>query len=169
MCIVALCHPIGDLSLQAIRAVPLGRSKRLCPDIHRQTNVRSSIMRPMSVLQITSLPAWSNSDSPSRPVYYSSMVVKRPIDSPGELPSPGSPGTPIAPMNGLTSPSVLMQKQPRTRRKRCGVCEGCTRREDCGACTVCLNGNRSSNTKCKLRRCELLKRRPSLVRYFFPH
>ena len=61
--------------------------------------------------------------------------------------------------SGLASPTNLSKKK-RVRRKRCGSCVGCTRRNSCGCCSVCTNAN-ATNSVCKLKRCEALKRRVS--------
>ena len=53
-------------------------------------------------------------------------------------------------------------KKKRIRRKRCWTCVGCQRRDNCGNCSVCTNPN-ATNSVCKMRRCEALKRRPSMV------
>lgn len=79
-----------------------------------------------------------------------------------EPPLPPSPSTGESP--GATTsgecPSPL-RKAKRTRRKRCGQCEGCQRKDNCGACSVCTNPS-STNSICKYRRCEVLtRRRPS--------
>ena len=63
--------------------------------------------------------------------------------------------------NGSVSPANLTKKK-RVRRKRCGSCTGCTRGESCGSCSVCTNAN-ATNSVCKLKRCEALKRRVSDV------
>ena len=77
------------------------------------------------------------------------MVDSNPMSHPPPL-----SGTP-----GNTSPSP---KKKRIRRKRCWTCDGCQRKENCGTCSVCTNMN-ATNSVCKMRRCEALKRRPSLV------
>lgn len=59
------------------------------------------------------------------------------------------------------SPTSLAKKK-RVRRRRCGSCTGCTRKENCGTCSVCTNTN-NTNSVCKLKRCEVLKRRVSFV------
>lgn len=149
--------------MRAKHSIGLDDCRRLFLDIHCRTDVGYSVMRPTAALQMASLPAWNSNGSPSRPIYFGgAMTVKTPLDSPGELPSPISPGTPVTPVNGVTSPGLL-KKKPRIRRKRCNVCEGCLRQEDCGTCTVCRNSNRT-NSKCKMRRCKLLTQRPPLVR-----
>lgn len=61
--------------------------------------------------------------------------------------------------SGLASPTNLTKKK-RVRRKRCGSCVGCTKRDNCGCCSVCSNAN-ATNSVCKLKRCEVLKRRVS--------
>ena len=65
------------------------------------------------------------------------------------------------PTRGSTSPSPA-KKPKRVRRKRCLMCEGCLRKDNCGTCSVCTNSN-ATNTVCKMRRCDVLKRRPSVV------
>lgn len=61
-------------------------------------------------------------------------------------------------------PSALLsptRKKPvRPRKNHCGNCAGCTRKDNCGTCSVCTNPN-ATNSVCKLRRCEELKRRVS--------
>lgn len=57
------------------------------------------------------------------------------------------------------SPTTIAKKK-HVRRSRCGSCVGCTRRDNCGTCSVCTNPN-ATKSVCKLRRCELLKRRVS--------
>ena len=58
------------------------------------------------------------------------------------------------------SPTSAARKQKRIRRRRCGSCAGCSRNENCGTCSVCTNQN-TTNSVCKLRRCDILKRRVS--------
>ena len=66
-------------------------------------------------------------------------------------PSPISPAT-IVP---------LPVKPPKkTRRKRCGQCQGCLRTENCGKCVVCTNTGQTTQC-CKLKRCEVLLQRPT--------
>ncbi len=61
--------------------------------------------------------------------------------------------------SGLASPTSQTKKK-RVRRRRCGSCAGCTRRDNCGTCSVCTNLN-ATNTVCKLKRCDALKKRVS--------
>lgn len=49
----------------------------------------------------------------------------------------------------------------RKKRKRCGTCEPCRRLENCGACTSCTN--RRTHQICKLRKCEVLKKKVGLL------
>ncbi len=58
--------------------------------------------------------------------------------------------------------SSMAKKPKRVRRKRCLTCEGCLRKDNCGTCSICTNSN-ATNTVCKMRRCDVLKRRPSVV------
>ncbi|XP_060043039.1 methylcytosine dioxygenase TET3 isoform X2 [Erinaceus europaeus] len=50
----------------------------------------------------------------------------------------------------------------RKKRKRCGSCEPCRRLENCGACTSCTN--RRTHQICKLRKCEVLKKKVGLLK-----
>ncbi|XP_074051266.1 methylcytosine dioxygenase TET3 [Macrotis lagotis] len=81
---------------------------------------------------------------------------------PGSFRGPGLP-------TGVTgSTEQQQQQQPggcgdgRKKRKRCGMCEPCRRLENCGACTSCTN--RRTHQICKLRKCELLKKKASLLK-----
>ena len=61
------------------------------------------------------------------------------------------------------SPTLTSEAAPKTkriRRRRCGTCPGCMRKENCGNCCVCTNPN-STNSVCKLKRCDMLKGRVS--------
>ena len=121
----------------------------------------ASAVRPYPVMP--PLPVWN---SPTRPVQFSPMK----IDSPEVPPSPSSPvgsetheeATPTTPGERVSSTSPNLLRKKRTRRKPCGGCRGCLRQEDCGQCSVCTNPN-NTNSKCKQRRCETLKRRPSVM------
>ena len=120
---------------------------------------------------MVSLPIWP---SPHKMPFAVTPVKVPTLDSP-EVASPCSPspfsfedftprpGTPSEGTLPTASPNLLRKKLPRTRRKRCGVCVGCTRKDNCGCCCVCTNIN-ATNSICKLRRCEALKRKPSVVR-----
>lgn len=66
------------------------------------------------------------------------------------------------PMTPQLSPTSAARKQKRIRRRRCGSCAGCSRNENCGTCSVCTNQN-TTNSVCKLRRCDILKRRVSIT------
>ena len=98
-----------------------------------------------------------------------------PIDSP-QLPSPLSPfpfseSSPIVNRNHVCSPALspapastktasATTQAKRTRRKPCLNCAACRRSENCGRCAVCTNPN-ATNSICKQRKCEELRRRPS--------
>ena len=56
------------------------------------------------------------------------------------------------------TPNEALAPKKRIRRSRCGTCAGCTLEENCGTCSVCTNPN-TTNSVCKLKRCEFLKRR----------
>ena len=92
------------------------------------------------------------------PVRPTDLTKAEPVPSPS--PPSESPGLGAKTMG--ESPSPLRNAVKRTRRKRCGQCEGCSRRENCGSCSVCSNPN-STNSICKYRRCEVLTRRRSVT------
>lgn len=50
----------------------------------------------------------------------------------------------------------------RKKRKRCGTCDPCRRLENCGSCTSCTN--RRTHQICKLRKCEVLKKKAGLLK-----
>lgn len=70
-------------------------------------------------------------------------------------PIPLPPPPPSSPLKLTTTAAGVK----RTRRKRCGQCTGCQRTDNCGSCVVCTNPN-STNTICRLKRCEILLQRP---------
>ena len=87
--------------------------------------------------------------SPVRQIEVSSPKIEPP-------PSPPPCESPGATTSGECSSPL--RKTKRTRRKRCGQCDGCLKRNNCGTCCVCTNPH-STNTICKHRRCEVLTRR----------
>ncbi|MBN3295796.1 TET3 dioxygenase, partial [Amia calva] len=52
-------------------------------------------------------------------------------------------------------------KMDKKKRRRCGVCEPCLRKINCGECSCCRN-RKTGHQICKLRKCDVLKKRPSL-------
>lgn len=68
------------------------------------------------------------------------------------------PGLPMA----GSEPQLRGGGDGRKKRKRCGTCEPCRRPENCGACTSCTN--RRTHQICKLRKCEVLKRKVGLLK-----
>ncbi|XP_023616377.1 CXXC-type zinc finger protein 5-like isoform X2 [Myotis lucifugus] len=73
------------------------------------------------------------------------------------------PGLPMA----GSEPQLRGGGDGRKKRKRCGTCEPCRRPENCGACTSCTN--RRTHQICKLRKCEVLKKKAGLLKETFPH
>ncbi|XP_054975989.1 methylcytosine dioxygenase TET3 [Sorex araneus] len=67
---------------------------------------------------------------------------------------------PGLPMTG-SEPQLRGGGDGRKKRKRCGTCEPCRRLENCGACTSCTN--RRTHQICKLRKCEVLKKKVGLL------
>ncbi|XP_042636854.1 methylcytosine dioxygenase TET1 [Orycteropus afer afer] len=63
-----------------------------------------------------------------------------------------------------TSPSytTLLPTLEKKKRKRCGVCEPCQQKTNCGECTYCKN-RKNSHQICKKRKCEELKKKPSVI------
>lgn len=68
------------------------------------------------------------------------------------------PGLPVA----GSEPQLRGGGDGRKKRKRCGTCEPCRRPENCGACTSCTN--RRTHQICKLRKCEVLKKKVGLLK-----
>ncbi|XP_076990707.1 methylcytosine dioxygenase TET3 isoform X2 [Tamandua tetradactyla] len=68
------------------------------------------------------------------------------------------PGFPVV----GTEPQLRGGGDGRKKRKRCGTCEPCRRLENCGACTSCTN--RRTHQICKLRKCEVLKKKAGLLK-----
>lgn len=68
------------------------------------------------------------------------------------------PGLPMA----GNEPQLRGGGDGRKKRKRCGTCEPCRRPENCGACTSCTN--RRTHQICKLRKCEVLKKKVGLLK-----
>ncbi|XP_077699058.1 methylcytosine dioxygenase TET3 isoform X1 [Canis aureus] len=68
------------------------------------------------------------------------------------------PGLPMA----GSEPQLRGGGDGRKKRKRCGTCEPCRRLENCGACTSCTN--RRTHQICKLRKCEVLKKKVGLLK-----
>ena len=108
------------------------------PPVVQQTRYLSSVRPADSLNKVT--------EPPSSPPPLPTALTSR-----GESPGAGTPGE-------CASPLVLRHKAKRTRRKRCGVCDGCSRKDNCGSCSVCTNPN-STNSICKYRRCDVLTRR----------
>ena len=94
------------------------------------------------------------------PVRPTDLTKAEPAPSPP--PPSESPGPGPVPKAAGECPSPLRNAVKRTRRKRCGQCEGCLRKDNCGSCSVCTNPN-STNSICKYRRCEVLTRRRSVT------
>ncbi|XP_048665809.1 methylcytosine dioxygenase TET1 isoform X2 [Marmota marmota marmota] len=70
---------------------------------------------------------------------------------------------PVSVANTTSSPSTtLLPTLERKKRKRCGVCEPCQQKDNCGECTYCKN-RKNSHQICKKRKCEELKKKPSVA------
>lgn len=58
--------------------------------------------------------------------------------------------------------TTLLPTLEKKKRKRCGVCEPCQQKTNCGECTYCKN-RKNSHQICKKRKCEELKKKPSVI------
>lgn len=131
---------------------------------------QASTASPVKTSPVTTSPPSVNPLAASFPASTASgslQPTQMSIDAAGSLPKSIEASAPILSITPSsiaqtrsTSPSPVKKK--RVRRKRCWTCEGCQRKENCGTCSVCTNSN-ATNSVCKMRRCEALKRRPSLV------
>uniref|UniRef100_A0A2K5Y2Q4 Methylcytosine dioxygenase TET n=1 Tax=Mandrillus leucophaeus TaxID=9568 RepID=A0A2K5Y2Q4_MANLE len=61
-----------------------------------------------------------------------------------------------------SSYTTLLPTLEKKKRKRCGVCEPCQQKTNCGECTYCKN-RKNSHQICKKRKCEELKKKPSVL------
>uniref|UniRef100_A0A2I2ZNV1 Methylcytosine dioxygenase TET n=1 Tax=Gorilla gorilla gorilla TaxID=9595 RepID=A0A2I2ZNV1_GORGO len=61
-----------------------------------------------------------------------------------------------------SSYTTLLPTLEKKKRKRCGVCEPCQQKTNCGECTYCKN-RKNSHQICKKRKCEELKKKPSVA------
>ena len=100
-------------------------------------------------------PTSSESSTPVEAVTASTPVVVKQL---GDSEGSSAAAVPKPPSEQVSPTAVAKKKH--VRRSRCGSCVGCTRRDNCGTCCVCTNPN-ATKSVCKLRRCELLKRRVS--------
>uniref|UniRef100_A0A8C3YV23 Methylcytosine dioxygenase TET n=1 Tax=Catagonus wagneri TaxID=51154 RepID=A0A8C3YV23_9CETA len=71
---------------------------------------------------------------------------------------------PVSFASTSSSPSytTLLPTLEKKKRKRCGVCEPCQQKTNCGECTYCRN-RKNSHQICKKRKCEELKKKPSVI------
>lgn len=129
---------------------------------------------PVKTSPVSLTPPSLNSPAPNLPARTVPESPQAPLVSNTQQPDPfsliapspnlhnivGAP-PPMGHPVGSTSPSPA-KKPKRVRRKRCLTCEGCLKKDNCGTCSVCTNSN-ATNTVCKMRRCDVLKRRPSVV------
>ncbi|XP_044895996.1 methylcytosine dioxygenase TET1 isoform X2 [Felis catus] len=61
-----------------------------------------------------------------------------------------------------SSYTTLLPTLEKKKRKRCGVCGPCQQKTNCGECTYCKN-RKNSHQICKKRKCEELKKKPSVI------
>ncbi|XP_010850481.1 PREDICTED: methylcytosine dioxygenase TET1 isoform X1 [Bison bison bison] len=95
----------------------------------------------------STLEGGSSQISATRLVDINTTVVSRPV-----------------PLASTSSPSytTLLPTLEKKKRKRCGVCEPCQQKTNCGECTYCKN-RKNSHQICKKRKCEELKKKPSVI------
>ncbi|XP_014718267.3 methylcytosine dioxygenase TET1 isoform X2 [Equus asinus] len=68
----------------------------------------------------------------------------------------------LASTSSSLSYTTLLPTLEKKKRKRCGVCEPCQQKTNCGECTYCKN-RKNSHQICKRRKCEELKKKPSVI------
>ncbi|XP_008047884.1 methylcytosine dioxygenase TET1-like, partial [Carlito syrichta] len=68
----------------------------------------------------------------------------------------------LASTSSSPSYTTLLPTLEKKKRKRCGVCEPCQQKTNCGECTYCKN-RKNSHQICKKRKCEELKKKPSVI------
>ncbi|XP_021115152.1 methylcytosine dioxygenase TET1 isoform X2 [Heterocephalus glaber] len=78
--------------------------------------------------------------------------------------SPTGVSMPVSLASAATSSSytTLLPTLEKKKRKRCGVCGPCQQKTNCGECTYCKN-RKNSHQICKKRKCEELKKKPSVL------
>ncbi|KAK2502831.1 hypothetical protein MC885_003675, partial [Smutsia gigantea] len=69
---------------------------------------------------------------------------------------------PVSLASTSSSCTTLLPTLEKKKRKRCGVCEPCQQKTNCGECTYCKN-RKNSHQICKKRKCEELKKKPSVI------
>ncbi|XP_057361907.1 methylcytosine dioxygenase TET1 isoform X2 [Manis pentadactyla] len=69
---------------------------------------------------------------------------------------------PVSLASTSSSYTTLLPTLEKKKRKRCGVCEPCQQKTNCGECTYCKN-RKNSHQICKKRKCEELKKKPSVI------
>uniref|UniRef100_H0VEB7 Methylcytosine dioxygenase TET n=1 Tax=Cavia porcellus TaxID=10141 RepID=H0VEB7_CAVPO len=68
----------------------------------------------------------------------------------------------LASATASLSYTTLLPTLEKKKRKRCGVCGPCQQKANCGECTYCKN-RKNSHQICKKRKCEELKKKPSVL------
>ncbi|XP_058154919.1 methylcytosine dioxygenase TET1 [Dasypus novemcinctus] len=89
----------------------------------------------------------------------SSLLSTSPVDLAN--PTVGSLSMTLA-TTSSSSYTTLLPTLEKKKRKRCGVCEPCQQKTNCGECTYCKN-RKNSHQICKKRKCEELKKKPSVI------
>uniref|UniRef100_A0A8D2B004 Methylcytosine dioxygenase TET n=1 Tax=Sciurus vulgaris TaxID=55149 RepID=A0A8D2B004_SCIVU len=69
---------------------------------------------------------------------------------------------PVSIASTTSSYTTLLPTLEKKKRKRCGVCGPCQQKNNCGECTYCKN-RKNSHQICKKRKCEELKKKPSVI------
>ncbi|KAM7335089.1 hypothetical protein ACRRTK_005566 [Alexandromys fortis] len=111
--------------------------------------VLSLIRGPCSIMSQFQVPLAVQSDLPGLYDFPQGQVMVGGFQGPG-LPMAGS------------ETQLRGGGDGRKKRKRCGTCEPCRRLENCGSCTSCTN--RRTHQICKLRKCEVLKKKVGLLK-----
>ncbi|XP_010984118.2 methylcytosine dioxygenase TET1 isoform X1 [Camelus dromedarius] len=102
----------------------------------------------LSQVSPSKLEGGSSQISTTSMVEINTTVVSRPVSFASTSSSP--------------SYTTLLPTLEKKKRKRCGVCEPCQQKTNCGECTYCKN-RKNSHQICKKRKCEELKKKPSVI------
>ncbi|XP_023393600.1 methylcytosine dioxygenase TET1 isoform X2 [Pteropus vampyrus] len=109
--------------------------------------------------------------APERGLYHASRGIAQYSQADPSKPEGGNSqinttvvSRPVSLASTSSSPSytTLLPTLEKKKRKRCGICEPCQQKTNCGECTYCKN-RKNSHQICKKRKCEELKKKPSVI------
>lgn len=162
----------------AMPILPLGSSHTPQPSSNSEISLIPPVMSISSIenekqVHVSFPPANTQGFTlaPERGLYHASQgIAQHSQDGPSKLEG-GSSQTnttvvsrPVSLASTSSSPSytTLLPTLEKKKRKRCGVCEPCQQKTNCGECTYCKN-RKNSHQICKKRKCEELKKKPSVI------